>query len=159
MPLNDVVDAIRHARMIIRDHRESVLTSETSTRYAIIDPILRALGWQIHNPRQCEVSYQIGQQGFVDYALFNRNGEPIVLIEAKNLGINPVNNEEQLSNYASGMRSGLAVLTNGQAWLLYNMSKRGAFGNKYADTVDIYEGDRRQAAQRLNRWLRKLTWW
>ena len=31
---------------------------ETSTRYIIIDPILRALGWDLSDPKQCVVEFR-----------------------------------------------------------------------------------------------------
>ena len=32
---------------------------ETSTRYLIIDPILRSLGWDLSDPRDCIVEYKV----------------------------------------------------------------------------------------------------
>ena len=159
MPIDDVQKAISHCREMLSHYEERIKTSETRTRYAIIDPIIWMLGWQTHYLNQCETSYQRGQQGLVDYALFNREGRPIILIEAKRLGINPAGDESQIAGYALGMRDGVAVLTNGQEWILYDLSKRGPFGSKYVRSVDIRLGSIRQAAQTLNQWLRKSRWW
>ena len=71
---------------------------EDQTRYAIIDPIIRALGWNATDPKECFVEYPMkddeGSIGYADYALFGkcnikniveRSVPPSVLIEAKSL--------------------------------------------------------------------------
>ena len=159
MALRDVEDAIRHGCEVIETHFELVSQHENYTRYTIIDPIIWALGWETHNPDQCEVEYQRGKQGRVDYALFDREHDPVILIEAKRLDKRAINFERQVAGYARGMRSGACVLTDGQEWHLYDLSVRGRFKDKYVTTVDIYSQGTRQAAQTLNRALSKRNWW
>ena len=71
MAVKDVEKAIRDVRRTIRDHWYPH-HGEASTRWALIDPIIRALGWETHDPKQCEVEYPIIEDGKVDYALFDR---------------------------------------------------------------------------------------
>ena len=64
---------------------------ETSTRYILIDPILRALGWDLSNPDECVVEYEVARRGNypatrVDYVLKCATGQPVVVIEAKRIG-------------------------------------------------------------------------
>ena len=66
--------------------------TEINTRYAIIDPIIRALDWNTADPKECHPEYRRGD-GWADYAFFNREGKstivehgaPIIIIEAKAL--------------------------------------------------------------------------
>lgn len=47
---------------------------EAQTRYAIIDPILSALGWDTSDPKECRPEWQFkGSKQRVDYALFSGN--------------------------------------------------------------------------------------
>ena len=57
------------------------------------------------------------------------------------------------------MSDGVGVLTDGELWHLYDLSKRGRFESKFVDTVDIYEDNTRNAAQILNRMLSRRAWW
>ena len=70
MAIRDVEKAIREVRQTIRSYWYPH-NHEASTRYALIDPIIRALGWETHDIKQCEVEYPIGD-GKVDYALFDQ---------------------------------------------------------------------------------------
>ena len=56
---------------------------ETSTRYVIIDPILRSLGWDLSDPRDCVVEYRVsaGSRRAVDYALLDTMGRPVILVD------------------------------------------------------------------------------
>lgn len=159
MAIRDVEEAIKHGISMMDNYADLVSSHETCTRYTIIDPILWALGWKTHDPAECEVEYQRGNQGRVDYALFNRDAEIVILIEAKRLDKNSANFERQLAKYVRGMSDGVGVLTDGELWHLYDLSKRGRFESKFVDTVDIYEDNTRNAAQILNRMLSRRAWW
>lgn len=159
MAIKDVEEAIKHGIVVMDAYADLVASHETCTRYAIIDPILRALGWKTHDPAECEVEYQRGNQGRVDYALFNREAQEVILIEAKRLDKNSANFERQLAKYVRGMSAGVGVLTDGELWHLYDLSKRGRFESKFVNSVDIYEDNTRQAAQILNKRLSRRIWW
>ena len=51
-------------------HSERFKRSEWLTRYALIDPLLRELGWDTANPDEVIPEYQAGR-GRADYALIN----------------------------------------------------------------------------------------
>lgn len=159
MAIKDVEDAIKHGIKMIDLYPHLVSSHETCTRYAIIDPIIRALGWDTSDPAECEVEYPRGNQGRVDYALFNRDAQPVILIEAKRLDKNSANFERQLAKYALGIPAGVGVLTDGVLWHLYDLSERGRFGRKFVGTVDICEDNTRKSAQTLNKMLRRPSWW
>ena len=152
-------DAINHGRAIINEYSDFVRGHEIYTRYTIIDPILWGLGWRTWRPTECEVEYQRGSQGRVDYALFGPEGEIVVLLEAKRLGNNAADHEDQLSNYTKGLRQGLGVLVDGQNWHFYDLVQRGPFENKYLSTVDICLGTVVQSSTRLSKMLGKDKWW
>ena len=85
-------DAIKEVVRQIGEHGDYiVVTHEMRTRYAVIDPILKALGWDLANPSQVKVEHVVEVSGErVDYALFSK-GKPAVLVEAKKLSPAQVN--------------------------------------------------------------------
>ena len=114
---------------------------EYQTRYAFIDPILRALGWDTADPKVCYPEWRYKNQR-VDYALFPRStaqdlvdgvAVPAIVIEAKSVYRTDQPKGEygqaiweedvqQLQDYIDAeprMDEGLAVLTNGRKWFLY----------------------------------------
>ena len=60
---------------------------EIRTRYALVDPVLQALGWNLSDPSQVRIEHETTKQSNphrVDYALFSM-GQAVILVEAKPL--------------------------------------------------------------------------
>ena len=74
-PVRDITEAIRKIRDRVENHGEYFLREERS-RYGLIDPMLRALGWDLSDPAQVKVEYdhyadrRNGKRMLPDYALF-----------------------------------------------------------------------------------------
>ena len=102
---------------------------ETSTRYMIIDPILRALGWDLSDPEQCIVEcpiYPAEEESAypvfrLDYLLLDSAGKPAVLIEAKNI-LEDTRNQDFLDKMDEYLECfpeiQVGVLTNGEYWTI-----------------------------------------
>ena len=170
MSITTVEAAIRHARDVITEWGEEGYGFdkwlEVHTRYAVIDPIILALGWNTDAPKECHPEYPRwrGEEvnGWVDYAMFGqpdifaigeRKVAPNVIVEAKSLSTELAEHVEQLQRYveaAPRMRKGVAVLTNGREWWLYNLDRRGAFQGKRLAPINILEGALRESARTLN---------
>lgn len=136
----NVEKAIRHGRSVIAKHGYDL--NETITRYAIMDPILVALGWKLDDPDRCkfeERKAREGQEarGQTDYTLY-KNGELAVVIEAKSLSstLNGFSEENQLAAYKVDPKKW--VLTNGRRWYFYDTRKK--FGNDVPPDVDLSPG-------------------
>ena len=134
----NVEGAVRHGRSVIKKYEGSDL-NETTTRYAIIDPILTALGWKLDDPERCSHEEWWERKdreypGRPDYCLHNKNGDPVVLIEAKGLSktLNGFSEENQLKSYRPDPKKW--VLTNGRLWYFYD--DRTDFGG-YRYPIDI----------------------
>ena len=57
---------------------------EDKTRKQLIDPMLKALGWDLSDPKQVRVEYMTNNGKRADYAFFRTGKErPIVIVEAK----------------------------------------------------------------------------
>ena len=155
------ITEIRRMLEGMEDAEQIVRERETCTRYAIIDPILWALGWETWNTREVRVEYQgkRNSSARVDYALLGQDGFPVILIEAKTWG-KPLDKwVRQIGSYARGMGEGMACITDGWEWVIYDLSQRGRFTSKRVASVDIWADENRRAAITLNKWLRKSLWW
>ena len=124
---------------------------EEHTRYALIDPILAALGWNIHEPKECHPQWKYPDgEGRVDYALHTpaemehiatREIAPYIIIEAKALRTaldgEPLQQLEKYANARPRMRGGYAVLTDGNYWRIYDPAGRSAFANRTPTSVSV----------------------
>lgn len=168
----DVEHAIRHARRVIGEWEDIDLNwwREDQTRYAIIDPIIRALGWNTADPQECCPEYGRGD-GRVDYAIFgegvelvsigNSEAKPLIVVEAKPVDADLTEVPEQLAYYVDtepAIDYGAGVVTNGRVWILYFLSRRGELQDKYVATVNVTEGGVGAAAKTLHYWLSKELW-
>ena len=142
---------------------------EDLTRYGIIDPTIRALGWDTAEPKECHPEYPRSENGDrVDYAFFTRLDlakleeedmpAPDIIVEAKALGKPLDVHFDKLREYVQArprMSKGVAVLTNGVEWRLYPVGTRGGLARKLKeeDVVNIQEWQPQVAARTLSRQL------
>lgn len=122
MWLNDLEELVGKLRHRIHDHRSVLTRSESTTRYALIDPLLTCLGWDLADPSQVLTEYEARYEGndkrhYADYVLFH-GGRPCLVIEAKSLGTNLADGEkiDQGTKYCNRVGAQHFVLTNGDRW-------------------------------------------
>lgn len=173
MTIAAVESAIGHARDAVAewDAVDMRYWRETQTRYAIIDPIIRGLEWDTSDPKNCYPEYDLSaEKGRPDYALFgdwnatdlaDGGVAPVVIIEAKRLRLPLDEFVGKLAEYSRAeprMTEGVAVLTNGGLWRIYDVQGRGRLEGKLIAEVDILNGNRREAARMLQTWLGRSVW-
>ena len=119
-PLSHLCHVLESVQKAAQTHKATLTSSEAVTRAVLIDPILRALGWNIANPDVVEVERTV-KFGQIDYALLNQDGETKVVIEAKKL--NQATKEQtllQLVQYTMSLRHPPpVVITDGIIWKYY----------------------------------------
>ncbi len=86
-PLSNLSDTINQVKDSAVQYRETLQRNEAATRAVLIDPILQALGWDTANTYMVEVERSF-EQTRVDYALYDRNSNVRIVVEAKALGSN-----------------------------------------------------------------------
>ena len=122
--LDDLQALIETLRERIANHREHLQTNETATRYALIDPLLTALGWDLSDPSQVLAEYPARDGGKFDYAML-LNQKPRLLVEAKNLGTSDRELDravDQAIVYCARAAIEFFVVTNGNLWKGYKPS-------------------------------------
>ena len=136
MPLEELLSVIETLRGRIAAHGPALRQSEALTRYALIDPLLRGLGWDTADPSQVVVEYR-SESGSADYALLGTDGKPQVIVEAKKLGTPLQTAVQQAINYCiiDGFR--YFAVTDGRHWELYNTHHPGPLSGKLVMRLDI----------------------
>jgi len=125
--LLDIVELVDKLRDKIQDKELKVLLqrNEALTRYALIDPLLRALGWDTEDPNQVvpEFSTPTTDNERADYVL-KINGKKVAVIEAKSLGTRWDSGVVgKVLSYAIKIGAKIAVITDGDKWEIYDLSK------------------------------------
>jgi hypothetical protein len=92
------------------------IQNEESTKTSIILPFFQILGYDVFNPQEflpeftADVGIKKGER--VDYAIL-KDGEPLILIEAKPINDDLKKHDSQLFRYFSSTKAKFAILTNG----------------------------------------------
>lgn len=97
MVLESLLELVETLRERIDEHGAALRQSETQTRYALIDPLLRELGWDTSDPSLVIPEYRT-DAGAADYALLV-GGLPLMMLEAKKLGTPPEQAIKQVIGY------------------------------------------------------------
>lgn len=128
MWLDELTELIGTLKERIGKHGDVLSKNETATRYALIDPLLTALGWNLQDPGQVRIEYDPdGARHRTDYTMFtgedNAVGDrkrPQLVIEAKKLGT-PIGDEVIAQTISYCIREGIPyfVVTNGNDWEIY----------------------------------------
>ena len=130
-----LVGVIETLRERIARHRPALSQSEALTRYALIDPLLRELGWDTADPDLVTPEYSVGTKK-ADYALLE-SGQVVVFLEAKHLGENLSNHRSQVAAYASELGIRYPALTNGNEWEVYDNSQLVPIDQRRILTVSL----------------------
>ncbi|MEM0349102.1 MAG: hypothetical protein QXE96_03175 [Candidatus Caldarchaeum sp.] len=144
MPLQELVSLIEQLKNRIRTYQKDLQSSEALTRYVLIDPLLRALGWDTEDPRlvRPEVSTQAGRP---DYALF-QNGQRLAFVGAKPLG----KQEDLLQQISYCVSEGVRyfIATDGSRWEVYDTSIQKPLQEKKIVDWDIQSMDAGEVVRR-----------
>jgi hypothetical protein len=121
-PITSLVEILEEVRQKSLFYRDQLQGNEAATRAALIDPVLRALGWEVADPSRVLVERTQtidGKQLKVDYALIHE-GEVKIVVEAKKLGGDLKESFLQVVNYSFGVEVGDIFITDGLKWRHYH---------------------------------------
>ena len=87
--LQDIISTVRHR---VQTNNGYLGNSEIRTKYVLIDPLLRALGWNTGDPAQVQLELSTGNSTKkADYVLFRRGiKKPVGVVEAKLLAADEI---------------------------------------------------------------------
>ena len=152
MPMTDLLTLVTKLGSRIDDHRDAFKQSEALTRSALIDPLLRALGWDTEDPDAVVPEYN-AKAGRVDYALL-RDGSPAVMVEAKKLDT-PLQGKvvEQGISYCINQGVGCFAVTDGRRWRIYETHREVPLDQKIIVSFDLKEASAAEVCRKA------LTLW
>lgn len=136
--MRELLEAIERVRERIERHGSKLSQNEMLTRYALVDPILRALGWDTEDPEQVVPEFST-KAGRADYALLVK-GEPYIIVEAKPLGVTLTNAAQQGVNYCVTEGIPYFVCTDGNRWVIYDTHKPVKLEEKVIAQAEISSG-------------------
>jgi hypothetical protein len=135
MPLESLFQLVGKLADRIQCYSTALRQSEMLTRYVLIDPLLRELGWDTENPDQVMPEYACGS-GRVDYALISAD-RPIVKLEAKKLDLSLQEGLGQNINYCLVDGTPYFAVTDGRRWEIYETQKPVPISGKLVVGFDL----------------------
>jgi len=120
------VDLINRLKERLVKYKDLFVQNEVAVRYALVNPFLRMLGWDIEDPEEVVPEYTNPKiEGKADYALFIKevSNDPIAFIEVKKFGgiTGEIVREKLKYSFDSGVR--YTIITDGNEWILYDVFK------------------------------------
>jgi hypothetical protein len=121
--VRELLEAIERVRERIERHGSKLSQNEMLTRYALVDPILRALGWDTEDPEQVVPEFQteVGRPDYILHCADLRIG-----VEAKRLGADEKTFEQAYLRALPLWQSReirYYAITDGDRWILWDISK------------------------------------
>ncbi len=137
MPLESLHSLVETLKERIQDHSDALSVNETLTRYALIDPLLRELGWDTADPSLVIPEYKSGK-GRADYALLGSGGKPAMMIEAKSLGSSLRDAAlTQGITYCIELGTKYFAITDGKRWEVYETYRAVPIDEKRVVEFDL----------------------
>ena len=123
MPLESLVATIGALKGRIEQHQALLRQSEALTRYVLIDPLLRELGWDTEDPHKVRPEAG-GLGGIADYEL-KQGDSTVALLEAKKLGqgVTP-DGIGQALNYCNQRGIAYMIVSDGDKWEMYEVFRQ-----------------------------------
>ncbi|MDE0022153.1 MAG: hypothetical protein OXT69_12345 [Candidatus Poribacteria bacterium] len=153
MNLDALAETIETLKKRILKHDAFLRESRTRTRAALVDPLLRALGWDTADPDAVLSDYRLNEHVF-DYALLAAYGEPAALVQIKKLGDPLVAARTDLFTCAREAGIAYACLADGDKWELHAVDDQRLLSVAINDTPT-----HECALQLLTLWRPNLASW
>lgn len=157
-PLSNISDVLRQIKASSELYKSTLESNEAATRAVLIDPVLKAFGWDIANADMVEME-KTAALNRADYVLNDENGYTKIVVEAKTLNKNLIHPEIEraLGNYSFAFKPDDIFLTDGIVWRHYRDYRPG-----YTDPVRVVNlaNDKPiDSAAYLVQWLDAAQYW
>lgn len=151
-PLAAIYHVIQQVRETATANASIFQKNEAATRAGLIDPLLRALGWDTANVQLVEPERMVENKQSLDYVLKDANGNIRSVIEAKKLGesLDKLGHVGALIGYAFSLKPKNFFITDGLNWHYYSPTHSHY---QPVDTLNLQEADPIEAALLLVQWL------
>ncbi len=151
MWLDELADLVTSLRERIEKQQDLLHRNESATRYALVDPVLRALGWDLENPSDVVPEYSPGK-GRADYGMMAGRGKARLIIEAKSLGTPTRQGIDQAITYCIAQGIEYFAVTNGELWEIYEPHRAVPIDEKLVASFDLRGREHETVMQMLWLW-------
>ena len=163
MRVENIENAIYDILQTAEEFGADLARREAVVRSAMVDPMLWSLGWRTSLPWECQAEFTLGRYGSADYALFDPAGEVVVAMLIRPLPSRRKRDRVKLREHARTMTRGVAVLTYGLEWEVYDLEDcaRSFLDRRVARLKLDHDAPNNveQAAEALYQWLGRDRWW
>ena len=149
MPIADLLELVEKLKGRIDRHGPALKQNEALTRYSLIDPLLRALGWDTEDPAVVVPEYPVGKGNRADYALLEltpamaKNGpHPVraaMIVEAKSLDTPLEEVIGQGVKYCFELGIEYFAVTDGRRWMIYKTLQPVPIAERKVVAFDLKE--------------------
>ncbi|RZJ90365.1 MAG: hypothetical protein EOO60_09030 [Hymenobacter sp.] len=121
-PLATLTAILAQTCLTASQHKQLLSKNEAATRAVLIDPVLRALGWDTTNLLMVEPERTVENKQSLDYVLKGSMGNIQSVIEAKKLGesLDKLGHVGALIGYAFSLKPVSFFITDGLNWHCYS---------------------------------------
>ena len=151
-PLASIHAVIQQLRATATANASLFRSNEAATRAALIDPLLRALGWDTTNVRMVEPERMVANKQSLDYVLKDSQGNIRSVVEAKKLGesLDKLGHVGALIGYAFSLKPTNFFITDGLNWHYYSPAHSSY---EPVAVLNLQEANPVAAALQLIQWL------
>ena len=151
-PIAAIYQVLQHVQATAQANAGIFRKNEAATRAALIDPVLRALGWDTTNVQMVEPEKTLSNELRIDYLLNDPTGQPWVVVEAKCLdsSLDKYGYVGKILGYALTLNVHTVCITDGINWHLHTHLRHG---KSEPVVFSLLENDLLPAANELIRWL------
>ena len=118
----DFIDEIREHKSHVLAQKD-LITSEAETKLSLIQPFIRLLGYNVNDRSEVIAEFNAApgtaKDAKVDFAIIKK-GDPIMIIECKQLGEDLDKHYNQLCGYFAFTKVRFGILTNGIVYRFYS---------------------------------------
>ena len=144
MPIANLLELVEKLKGRMDSHGHALRQNEALTRYALIDPLLRALGWDTEDPAVVIPEYSAGKGKKADYALLQPPPAPTtraaVIVEAKSLDTPLEEVIGQGVKYCFELGIEYFAVTDGRRWTIYKTLQPVPIEERVVVSFDLKEG-------------------
>ncbi|GAA3989846.1 hypothetical protein [Hymenobacter antarcticus] len=151
-PIATIYQVLQHVQAAAQANAAIFRKNEAATRAALIDPVLRALGWDTANVQVVEPEKTLSNELRIDYLLNDPAGQPWVVVEAKCLdsSLDKYGYVGKILGYALTLNVHTVCITDGITWHLHTHLRHG---KSEPVVFSLVENDLLRAANELIRGL------
>ena len=142
--MRSLIELIERLREKMQAFRNELKRSEALTRYVLVDPMLKELGWDLDDPMKVRPEF-VTETGKPDYALI-WEGSPRIMIEVKPLESDLEKARSKGFEYCWQNKVPYYVITDGRIWKAYNVEE---LGGREVFSADLLRDTLGEAARKL----------